>query len=153
MKNPNDELIWAGSIHMGDEPGVYGDAAYSGLCAEFPISVRPFDPQSTTEHLTFHIHAENVRVYQGYSGHQLTVSGYEPDPVAGQHKWRQVTLLKTTLNSDDTDIPLKSLEGHEFISFQVRVDTTVAAGLYNDFVLRRLSLHSDTHYAVVGFVD
>ena len=49
MKNPKDELIWQGRIHLGDEPGVYGDASYSGLCTERPIAVLPFDPTGSEE--------------------------------------------------------------------------------------------------------
>jgi hypothetical protein len=39
MSNQKSELIWAGRIHLGDEPGVYGDAAYTGLATEFPLTL------------------------------------------------------------------------------------------------------------------
>lgn len=153
MKNPQDELIWQGRIHVGDEPGVYGDAAYSGLCAEFPITIRPFNPSVTNEDITFVLEADNVHVFPGYAGHQVLITGYELDPVAGPYKWKQVPLLAIALISDHTEIKLPSLGGHKFVSLQVRVGTTVAAGLYNDFVWEQLSLRSTTHYAVIGFED
>jgi len=28
--NPKRELIWQGRLHLGDEPGIYGDAHYCG---------------------------------------------------------------------------------------------------------------------------
>jgi hypothetical protein len=153
MKNPQDELIWQGRLHLGDEPGVYGDASYSGLCMELPITLRPFDPTSSKEDINFTLDAEDVNVFAGYPGHIITIFGYEPDPVAGPYKWKQVILLTSTLTSNSVQVKLPSLSGHKFVSLQIRVDTTVAAGLYNDFVFIRLSLGSKTHYAVVGFED
>lgn len=153
MKNPKDELIWQGRIHLGDEPGVYGDASYSGLCAELPITVRPFDPTSSKEDINFELKAEGVSVFAGYPGHLITVFGYEPDPPAGPFKWKQVTLLTSTMTSNRVQVTLPSLKNHKFVSIQIRVDTTVKAGLYDDFVFIRLSLRSTTHYSVVGFED
>jgi hypothetical protein len=45
------------------------------------------------------------------------------------------------------------LKGHKYVSIQIRVDTTVAAGLYNAFVVVRLALQSTTHYATLGFEE
>jgi len=152
MKHQTDELIWRGRIHLGDEPGVYGDASYSGLCMELPVTMFPFDPTSSVEDIKFELKAEDVHVFNGYVGHVITVSGYEPDPTpANPYKWKQVTLLTTVMSSDKTDITVPSLNSHKFISIQIRVDTTVKARLYNDFVVVRLALRSTSHYAVLGF--
>jgi len=67
MKNPQDELIWQGKIHIGDEPGVYGDAFYSGLCAEHPVTMRPF-PGGSGEDINLILEAEDVHVFSGYAG-------------------------------------------------------------------------------------
>src|SRR5258707_1271926 len=99
MKNPKDELIWQGRIHLGDEPGVYGDASYSGLCTELPITILPFEPSTSQEDINFELKAENVLVFSGYPGHVITVFGYEPDPASGPYKWKQVTLLTAALTS------------------------------------------------------
>lgn len=40
------ELVWQGRLQFGDEPGVYGDAHYAGLCSEWPVTIRKFDPNS-----------------------------------------------------------------------------------------------------------
>jgi hypothetical protein len=37
--NPHAELIWQGRIQVGDEPGVYGDATYSGHMCSVPLTV------------------------------------------------------------------------------------------------------------------
>jgi hypothetical protein len=153
MKNPSDELIWQGRIHLGDEPGVYGDASYSGLCMELPVTFHAFDPTNPNEDIKLELEAEDVNVYSGYPGHLITIFGYEPDPTSGPYKWKQITLYSTTMTSNNTQVTLVSLKNHIFVSFQIRVDTTVKAGLYNDFVVVRLSLRSKTHYAVVGFQD
>jgi hypothetical protein len=151
MKNPQDELIWQGRIHIGDEPGVYGDASYCGLCAELPFTIRPFDEASDQEDISLLLEAEDVNVFAGYPGHSMSVIGYEPDPLSGPYKWKQVTLLMAVLTGNTLQINLPGLQSHKYISIQLRVDTTVTAGLYNDFVWIRLSLKSTTHYAMLGF--
>jgi hypothetical protein len=44
MMNSNSTFIWQGRIHLGDEPGIYGNANYSGLSMEFPFTIKNFDP-------------------------------------------------------------------------------------------------------------
>jgi hypothetical protein len=109
VKNSSDELVWQGRIHIGDEPGVYGDAAFSGLCAEFPVTIRAFDPTSTDEDLTFVLEAENVHVFTGYAGHSSAIFGYEPDPAGGPYKWKQVTLLSSAMTLDHSEVKLPTL--------------------------------------------
>lgn len=38
------ELVRQGRIHLGDEPGVYGDASYSGLAVDIPLTLQKTDP-------------------------------------------------------------------------------------------------------------
>jgi hypothetical protein len=151
MKNPKDELVWQGRTHLGDEPGVYGDAAYAGLATEFPMTVTPFDSSSPNEDITVVLEAEDVTVFSGYTGHVVTVTGYLADTSSGTYKWKEVPLTAGALNKDDLKLKVPSLQGCRYISVRVRVDTTVMAGLYDDFVVVRLSLSSTTHYADFGF--
>lgn len=118
---------------------------------ELPVTLFAFDPAGDKEHIAFTIEAEDVQVFAGYPGHSVTVFAYEPDPAGGPYVWKQVTLTSASLKSNSLKVAIASLKGHKYISFQIRVDTTVKAGLYNDFVVTRLSLDSDTHYAVLGF--
>jgi hypothetical protein len=46
---PQQELVWQGRLHLGDEPGVYGDAAYCGLAAELPLTVERLNPSDTSQ--------------------------------------------------------------------------------------------------------
>ncbi|MDQ3539890.1 MAG: hypothetical protein M3440_04315 [Chloroflexota bacterium] len=42
MNQRDLELVWQGRLHLGDGPGVYGDASYVGLGVEFPLTLRRF---------------------------------------------------------------------------------------------------------------
>lgn len=83
MSNQKSELIWAGRIHLGDDPGVYGDAAYTGLVTEFPITLTKCGTEPQDD-ISLILSAEDVQVYEPYPGHQVTVVGYkkiaESDP-------------------------------------------------------------------------
>jgi hypothetical protein len=150
MKNPKDELIWKGQLHIGDEPGVYGVAHYVGLCTEFPLTIRPFDPTNPKTDVTFLLESEDVSTYTGYPGHAVSLIAYEP---TGPNKWKQVLLGSWLLTQSQSPLQMSvpDLKGHQYFSLQVRVDTTVQPGLYNDFLLTRLALQSTTHYASFGF--
>ena len=79
MLSPQPELIWQGRIHLGDEPGVFGDACYSGLTAELPITLQKIDP-SGPDTTTLIVQTHNVETFSGYPGHLITATLYEPDP-------------------------------------------------------------------------
>lgn len=150
MKNVKDELIWKGRLHVGDEPGVYGDAPYVGLCTEYPLIIKPFDSTNKKTDVTLLLEAEDVAIYAGYSGHPVSLNAYEPGSAG---KWKQVSLGTWLLTAKELQMKLADLTGHIYLSLQVRVDTTVPPGLYNDFVLTRLALQSTTHYASFGFTS
>ena len=158
--NPNQELIWQGRLHLGDEPGVYGDAHYSGLCAELPITVFRLEPTSTEDKpFKLILKTEAVETYQGYPGHKITVMGYEPDPTQQYHSVERL-LAQARLNSADNNRkeiqvnPGKD-QGPFFISVRLRCDITVNPGLYDDFIWLRLALLAENfeYYASFGFVS
>src|SRR5947207_10186545 len=95
MMNPNSTFIWQGAIHIGDEPGIYGNAHYCGLSMEFPLTIKNFNvttPQSDVLKLEFL--TENVNVFQGYQGHLIIVRQYTPDPQpTNPFKWKE-TIIK-----------------------------------------------------------
>lgn len=167
MKNPKAELIWAGCIHLGDEPGTFGCAAFAGLSFELPFMLSSFtDGTATppTPDIKLILKAEEVVVFPGYPGHKVTVTGYEPAPAPAPGAlptWMEVEICPEGASTGDpcewrlTDDKL-TLEfipppNIKFFSLRVRVDTTIAAGLYNDFIVKRLSLKSSTHFATFGF--
>jgi hypothetical protein len=154
--NPNQELIWQGRIHLGDEPGTYGDAHYNGICAELPITVYRMDPTSKKDlQFTLILDTEDAETYKDYPGHAITVTAYDPDPAQQYHSIERV-VAQTQLGSADNNqkqiqVSLGTSPGPFYMSVRLRSDTTVNPGFYDDFLLIRLSLTSPDFYAVFGF--
>lgn len=156
--NPQQELIWQGRIHLGDEPGIYGDAHYSGICAEFPTTIYRSEPHQTDDTpFKLVLETEDLNTYNGYPGHAITVIIYEPDP---NQQFRSVERVLaqgsfTSADNNRKEIEVKpgTAKGPFSISVRLRVDTTVNPGLYDDFIWNRLSLISPeyTYYASFGF--
>lgn len=150
MSNQKSELIWAGRIHLGDEPGLYGDAAYTGLCAEFPITLTKYDTE-VQDDISLILNTRDVQVYDPYPGHKVIVVGYRKIADSDPPRWEEVELGVVRMKDDTIAIRPNNTDGIKFFSVRVRVDTTVAPGLYDEFVLLRLELQSTTHYAKLGF--
>lgn len=139
---PNFELVWQGRIHLGDEPGVFGDAQFSGLQIELPFNIEVSEVAGSTR-ILLQIAAENVHILAPYPGHKATVIHHYPlEPSNVNGKWGQEVIGEAFLTSDSLDIPVDLASIKEkliFVSLRLEVDTTVRAGLYNDFVLKRLT--------------
>jgi hypothetical protein len=154
--NPQQELIWQGRIHLGDEPGIFGDAHYSGVGAELPITVYRSVVSSTPDlQFTLILDTEHVQTYAGYPGHEITVTAYEPDPAKPYHSVERI-LAQARLVTGDNNQKLVQVSsgttlGPFLISIRLRADTTVNPGFYNDFLFTRLSLVSPDFYASFGF--
>ncbi|URM91342.1 hypothetical protein LUW75_16705 [Streptomyces sp. MRC013] len=141
MRSSKSELVWQGRIHLGDEPGVFGDAEYSGLAMELPVTLRKTDPSgpNTTKLVLV---TQNAETYTGYPGHLITVTQFLPDPGEPNH-FTEVVLATARLESADDNrkeivLTLPDQSAPVFISVRVRVDTEVPPGLYDDFVVTRL---------------
>ncbi|WP_428961474.1 hypothetical protein [Micromonospora fluostatini] len=136
------ELIWQGHIHLGDEPGIYGDALYSGLSTEIPITLERTST-SGPERTTLVLETEDVQTFEGYPGHQVTVYLHVPDPDQPFHS-DQVVLTRTRLTSADNNrkeirVNLAGRQSPYHVSVQIRQDTEVPAGALDDFQVTRLS--------------
>ena len=156
MLSPHSELIWQGRIHLGDEPGVFGEAFYSGLTMELPITLQKLDP-SGPDTTTLVVHTQNVETFPPYPGHLITVTLYEEDPNQ-QFRFTETILATKRLTSEDHNrqeitIDLANKISPMFVSVRVRIDTEVPPGLYDDFVVRRLLNKSQnfTFVASLGF--
>lgn len=156
MLGSRPELVWQGRIHLGDEPGVYGDASYSGLTTEIPLTLQKTDPAGPNS-TTLQVRTQDVETYATYPGHLVTVILYEPDPNQPYHS-KEVVLATTRLTSADNNqvdlaINLANRALPARVSVRVRVDTEVPPGLYDDFVVTRLSNKSPdyTFVASLGF--
>lgn len=154
MLSVQPELVWEGRIHLGDEPGVYGDAAYSGIALEFPLTLRKTDPAGP-DATTLVLHTEGVQTFTGYPGHLITVTAYQPfphdPPQAIEVPLATVTLSSADGNLKEVPIDLSGLDSPVFVSVRVRVDTKVPPGLYDDFVITRLLNKSAGFVFVASF--
>src|SRR5262249_13218580 len=149
------ELVWQGRFHYGDQPGVYGDAAYVGLASEWPLTVRKFDraPGPDGEG-TLRLTATDVKIYGQYPGHRVTVSRWVPDIPGNPLTWRRVQLgptFRLTSGQLDATVALPGDAAAAWLSVRIEVDDTMHPGLFDEFVVTRLELASGTHYASFGF--
>ena len=149
------ELIWQGRLQLGDEPGTYGDATYTGLATEFPVTLQS-SGSNDSDIVTFQLRAERVKVFQGYVGHKVTIFSYEE--TSQPYRWKQNKIHEDRLTSDDlqVQIDLSAIKPSDrkkpiWLSIEIEVDTTVAPGLYNDFVLQSLSVTSQNYKYTATF--
>lgn len=154
MLSGQSEVIWRGYIHIGDEPGVYGNAFYAGLATELPLTLyrTSTDGADTT---TLILEMQDVVTFAGYPGHLVTVTRYEPDP-AQQFHWQESVIATERLTSSSGDrlnivLNLDGAPSPTYLSLRVRVDTSVQPGLYDDFTLVRLSNRSPNFRFVASF--
>lgn len=154
MLSAQSEPIWEGRQHLGDEPGIYGDAAYSGIALEFPVTLRKTDP-SGEDTTTLVLHTQDVQTFAGYPGHQITVTAYQPDPSDPTHTTETVLTTERLTSADDNrkELPLDlaGVGSPTFISVRVRVDTGVPPGLYDDFLVTKLLNRSVNFTLVASF--
>lgn len=128
-------IVWTGSLHLGDTPGVFMDAQYVGLLVQFPITIN-FVPDGT-EPVVFVLTTTEVEIFDN-----------KKHPIYWD--WTPGTTFPTPVGYiDDRDLitgqPEKHLlsvphdsvtVGKHWITVQVNPETS--AGLRDDFVLRRL---------------
>ena len=154
--NPNQELIWQGRTHIGDEPGVYGDASYSGICAELPITIHRSNPEDGTDApFTLVLETEGLETFVPFPGHLIEVTIYEPDPITPNHSVERVLATDRFTGGDhnvkNVSVTPGSSHPRFYLSIRLRADTTVTPGFYDDFVWTRLSLVSNQYFYYANF--
>jgi hypothetical protein len=156
--DPDVQTIWRGRIHFGDEPGIRDDAPFVGLASEWPLTVRRFERTRTVAaSLVLRVEAEDVAVFAPSEGHRLSVARFVCAAAAnGAARWERTPVAiigADRLTGDVHELTLEVPDDDEllYLGLRLDVDTTVAPGLCNDFVVRRLGLRSTTHYASFGF--
>ena len=152
MLSVGPELVWEGRLHVGDEPGVYGDAAYSGLALELPLTLRKTDPDGP-DTTTLVVRTQDVQTFAGYPGHLITVTAYQPDLDDPTHAIETVLITERLTSADNNRkeivVNLAGIDSPAFVSVRVRVDTNVPPSLYDDFVVTRL-LNSSANFVFVA---
>ncbi|MEM6721370.1 MAG: hypothetical protein AAF611_18730 [Bacteroidota bacterium] len=155
MKNSQSELVWQGNTHMGDEPGIFGNASYSGLSYELPITIGSFDGKDEKQ-VKLILESKYVKTFKPYNGHKITVFEYLPDPSpTNPYAWKQTIIAQDFLKDSNKpkDILFNIKGKTAYISCRIEIDTTVKPGLYNDFLIKQLSFYSENYYyyASLGF--
>ncbi len=154
MLSAEAETIWKGRQHLGDEPGIYGDAGYSGIALEFPLTLRKTDPDGDDATVLV-LRTEDVQTFGGYPGHLITVTAHQADPNDAARAIETVVATARMTTADDNhkelSVDLADIASPAFISVRVRVDTEVPPGLYDDFLVTELSNQSDNFTFVASF--
>ncbi|MGB3444290.1 MAG: hypothetical protein WBA97_36585 [Actinophytocola sp.] len=152
MLSNQSELVWDGRIHLGDEPGIYGDTPYSGLALELPITLEKTDP-AAADATALILRTENVETFTGYPGHLITVTAFVPDPNEPFHSVEQVLATERITSADQNrkkvELDLTGLTFPVFVGVRVRIDTEVPPGLYDDFVVTKLR-NKSTNFGIVA---
>jgi hypothetical protein len=138
------EQIWQGRIHLGDEPGIYADAQFSGAAAELPITLQHTSTTGDNK-ATLVLQTKDVQTFSGYPGHSIKVILHVVD-LATFHA-KEVVLARARLTSADNNrkaipIDLTGQKSPYFISIQVRQDEQVPPAAQDDFLVTNLSLLS-----------
>ena len=123
MLSPKPELIWQGRVHLGDSPGVFADASYSGLAVEFPVTLTKRD-ETGSHKTTLRLRSENVETYAPYPGHRTTVTMYE-DSGSTVLKNRYIKGSGGGPVETEIDLDLAGQPTSIFIGVRVQVDTSV----------------------------
>lgn len=140
-------LVWSGALNMGDTPGVFMDAQFVGLLLQIPITLT-FVPEGNAPAKLLLMTTE-VEIFNGKK-HPIywdwTPGTPLPAPVGfiddvalvpGRREFHLITIPHAAATL-----------GQHWITMQVNPD--VAAGLRDDFVLKRIEAH-ETIGAKVGW--
>ncbi|GMW02241.1 MAG: hypothetical protein AMXMBFR84_33770 [Candidatus Hydrogenedentota bacterium] len=132
-------VVWTGTLHMGDTPGVFMDGQYAGLVVQFPVSVTYVDDNIKTVELLFE--TTEVEIFDGKkhavywdwnpgSAFPAPVGFIDDtDPFPGQPELHPVS------------VPVKqAAKGAHTIAIHINPD--VKEGMRDDFVLKRLEAHN-----------
>ncbi|GII85641.1 hypothetical protein Ssi03_36310 [Sphaerisporangium siamense] len=139
---PQGELIWQGKVHLGDEPGIYGDATFAGGAIEFPITLQRTSAPGDAKTVLV-VETQDAQNFTGYPGHSIKAILHVVDTTT--FKAREVVLATRRLTDNRREVPidLTGYTGPYFVSVQVRQDETVPPGAQDDFLVTRLSNLSD----------
>jgi hypothetical protein len=146
------DLLWQGRVHLGDEIGVYDDARYGGTRFDLPIQMFPFHSEIKEGDITFLLGLEGLQEFEGYPGHRFDVLGYLENEQNRGH-WLVKPLAESRIKASGETTAEIRLHGRipEYISVSIGVDTDLPPGMYDEIIVRRVSMISKTHYGLVGF--
>jgi hypothetical protein len=140
-------MVWSGSLNMGDTPGVFMDAQFVGLLLQIPVTIT-FLPDGT-DPVKMLLMTTEVEVFNG-----------KKHPIYWD--WTPGTALPSPVGTiDDVDLIPGKPEYHPLSIpragaavgkhwLTIHVNPEIAAGLRDDFVLKRIEAH-ETIGAKIGW--
>jgi hypothetical protein len=154
MKSTKSELVWTGITHLGDEPGIFSNANYTGLVFELPLTIK--SSSGELQEVSFILKTELVKIFSGYKGHKVTITQFVLDNTSqNPYDYKEVILKEDyILDSNSDKIVTVNLKGNEiFLSCKVEIDTQVAPALYDDFLFTGIYFKSIDYkyFASLGF--
>ncbi len=142
------EPIWEGRLHLGDNPGIYGDATFAGMSLELPVTLERFPEVGPDEpaDLHFELLANRVGVIPPQAGHRVTAVAY----LSAGGGWETRVVGEARMTEPAVTVTAQVPEAR-YVGIRVEIDRAAHPGLYDDLVVLSLSLRSLTHYAKFGF--
>jgi hypothetical protein len=131
-------IVWTGTLHLGDTPGVFMDSQYAGLIVQIPVTITFVD--NGTIPINFVLTTTEVEIFDN-----------KTHPAFWD--WEPGTVFPSPIGQiDDQELIPGSPEKHLLSvprnlatigkhSITVQVNSLTSAGLRDDFVLRRIEAH------------
>jgi hypothetical protein len=137
------DILWvAGRYQLGNDPGLFQDAAYVGQGLALPFKKTWIDPNATVVKLI--IHTTDVETWGNWSGHAVLINNIEvgrlkdPTDTMGSIERFELSIPVSTMNA--------ALGGKDEFALRVELEIQPAQpGLSDDFVLTRIA--SDESFA------
>ncbi|MBV8686897.1 MAG: hypothetical protein JOZ90_10995 [Alphaproteobacteria bacterium] len=131
------DILWvAGRYQLGNDPGLFQDAAYVGQTLALPFKKTWLDPNATAVKLI--IYTTDVETWGSWSGHAVFINSTEvgrlkdPTDTMGPLERFELSIPVWTLNS--------ALGGKDEFTLRVELEVQAAQpGLSDDFVLTRIA--------------
>lgn len=138
-------VIWSGSIGLGDTPGVFMDSEYVGLLIQIPFSITY--PETGVVPVCILLTTTEVEIYKDSKGNKLVHNVYFnwqpglpfPEPVGAIDDTES---FQGKPEIHEIEIPPEAF-GSQVIgkhTLTIHVNPNVAAGLRDDFVLKRIEI-------------
>lgn len=148
----NSDLVWCGRKHLGDQPGLYGNAEYVGLTFELPIELElmPDAPSINHEvHIAVYLECRNVTAP---TGHIVTLNEFLPTDDS-MKTWHKKLISRIDFSATHSESAILTIRGKipRFVTAKIEVDTSVPPGLFDDIVVTRIETRSRSHCGYLGY--
>lgn len=138
MPDPADfYTIWTGTLNLGDTPGVFTEATFTGLILQLPVTIT-FLAEDAKEPIRFLLETTEVEIFGGKKHPVLWdwAPGDDLPTPAGYIDDTQLTPGQRELHYLELTAEAVKPGRH---TLTILVNPEIAAGLKDDFILRRIA--------------